>query len=116
MKVSDIASELAIPVAFLRKILQQLSRNNLISSTKGRGGGFYLSDENIRRPLIDIVICMEGEDVFDRCILGLPDCGDANPCQLHQYYKVFKADLSSVFKDMAIEELRQEDLIRHFKL
>ena len=116
LKVDDIAENLSIPKAFLSKILQQLSRNKIISSAKGRGGGFYLTDDNINRPLMDIVICMEGHDVFDKCILGLPECGDANPCHLHKYYKIFKGNLSKIIKDVSIEDLLFDDLENHYKL
>ena len=69
--VVEMATELRIPQPYLSKVLQQLSKNGIISSTKGRGGGFYLSNQNMNRPLIDVVICIEGHNVFNKCILGL---------------------------------------------
>ena len=91
--VVEMASELNIPQPYLSKVLQQLSKSDVISSSKGRGGGFYLSDKNMQRPLIDIVICIEGHNVFTRCILGLPECSDINPCLLHPHFKVFRNSL-----------------------
>ena len=41
-----IAETLEVPRHFLAKILQQLSKNGLVSSVKGPGGGFFLSPEN----------------------------------------------------------------------
>lgn len=40
--VGALAKELDIPQPYLSKIMQQLSKSKLISSTKGRGGGFIL--------------------------------------------------------------------------
>lgn len=116
LKVDDIAQDLKIPKAFLSKILQQLSRNNLISSSKGRGGGFYLSDDNVSRSLLDIVICIEGHNVFDKCILGLPHCSESNPCHLHKYYMTFKKDLNKVITDASIKDLFNDDLESGYKL
>lgn len=115
-KVEEIARELNIPKAYLSKILQQLSRSKIVSSTKGRGGGFFLTTENSKKTLMDIIICIEGYNIFDDCILGLPDCGDKNPCHLHQHYKKFKDNLSKTIKDSSIENLREEDLIYQYKL
>ena len=39
-----IAETLDVPRPFLSKILQQLSRHQLIASTKGPHGGFYLDE------------------------------------------------------------------------
>ena len=44
--VTEIASELDVPKHFLAKILQQLAKENLISSTKGPTGGFFLNAKN----------------------------------------------------------------------
>jgi len=105
LSVVNLATELDIPQPFLSKIMQQLSKGDVISSTKGRGGGFYLSAENMKRPLIDIVICIEGYNVFEKCILGLKECSDRNPCLLHKYYKVFKKSLEKPVSQDSIEEL-----------
>ena len=91
--VVDLATELDIPQPYLSKILQQLAKSNIISSTKGRGGGFYLTKENLNRPLIDVVMCIEGSNVFDQCILGLSKCSDKHPCALHEQFKEFKQGL-----------------------
>ena len=103
--VVKLAAELDIPQPYLSKIMQQLSKGDIISSSKGRGGGFYLSDENMKRPLIDIVVCIEGYNVFDKCILGLKECSDKNPCLLHKYYRVFKASLVKPIGQDSIKEL-----------
>ncbi len=105
VSVTTLAATLAIPQPYLSKILQQLSKGNIISSTKGRGGGFYLSEKNMNRPLIDIVVCIEGYDVFEKCILGLKECSDKNPCLLHKYYKSFKQSLQKPIHQDAIKEL-----------
>ena len=110
LSVIKLATELDIPQPYLSKIMQQLSKGGIISSTKGRGGGFYLSDENKKRPLIDIVICIEGYNVFDKCVLGLPHCSDENPCLLHKHFKLFKLSLQkSICKDSIKELFKIED-------
>ena len=108
LSVIKLATELDIPQPYLSKIMQQLSKGNIISSSKGRGGGFYLNAENMKRPLIDIVICIEGHNVFDKCVLGLNQCSDKNPCLLHQHFKIFKQSLEkSICKD-SIKDLFKE--------
>lgn len=103
--VIKLATELDIPQPYLSKIMQQLSKGNIISSSKGRGGGFYLNAENMKRPLIDIVICIEGHNVFDKCVLGLSQCSDDNPCLLHNHFKIFKQSLEKSICTDSIRDL-----------
>jgi len=103
--VVDLAEKLSIPQPYLSKVLQQLSRNGVISSSKGRGGGFYLSEEDIQRPLIDVIICMEGYNVFDKCVLGLNECSESNPCFLHPQFKAFKKSVEKSVKEQSVEDL-----------
>ena len=103
--VVEMATELHIPQPYLSKVLQQLSKSDVISSAKGRGGGFFLSKSNMDRPLIDVVICIEGHNVFNQCVLGLPACSDENPCILHPQFKAFKASIEQSICNQAVEDL-----------
>ena len=46
---SEMAEQMSVPGAFLSKILQTLSKNGIVSSKKGPGGGFYLTPENKKK-------------------------------------------------------------------
>jgi Rrf2 family iron-sulfur cluster assembly transcriptional regulator len=103
--VLNMATELNIPQPYLSKVLQQLSKSKIISSSKGRGGGFYLTKENMDRPLIDVVICIEGHNVFNKCILGLASCSEDNPCILHLHYKPFKKSIEESICEQSVKDL-----------
>ena len=103
--VHELSEELKIPAPFLSKILQQLSRNSVISSVKGRGGGFFLNDENQNLKMIDVIISMEGSDVFDNCILGLPECSGKNPCWMHEDFSDFKKRMEEKLYKFSIKEV-----------
>ncbi len=104
-KVSDLAKELEIPKPFLSKILQKLAKADLVSSSKGRGGGFYLTEDNLTKTLLDIILCIDGTNSINECILGQPTCSDENPCPLHHYYKDIKRDLLMVVSDASVDKL-----------
>ena len=53
--VKEISEVLHIPTAFLAKLLQILAKKNAICSSKGPGGGFYLTEEKMKAPLANIV-------------------------------------------------------------
>lgn len=103
--VKEIAEALDVPGPFLAKLLQQLSRHHLISSTKGPNGGFYLSPENANANLRGVVESIDGPEVFTSCILGLPVCSSKNPCPLHSRAMIYRQGLLELVEDQTITEV-----------
>jgi len=61
VSVRDLVRELQIPRHFLRRILQVLSREGILKSYKGRGGGFSLSLKPSFLSLLDIITVFQGD-------------------------------------------------------
>lgn len=106
--VKKIAEDLETPQPFLAKLLQQLSKSKLVSSSKGPNGGFYLDEKNKENSLWDIVKCIDGTEKFDQCFLGLSDCDDKNPCPVHFIVAPFKEKLLNDFRDKTISQFSKE--------
>lgn len=113
MGVKEMADTLQIPKHFLGKILQQLSRYNLVSSVKGPSGGFYLSKAEKSNTLVKVIKCMDGPDIFDQCILGLPVCSSNNPCALHDQAMEYRTNLVKLLSENSIEDIaRHHNMLR----
>lgn len=106
--VKEIAENLGVPGPFLAKLLQQLSRNHIIGSTKGPHGGFCMGQKHLENPLIKVIECIDGPDVFSSCALSLPECNAANPCPLHYQSLAYKQGLLKLLKDKTIAEVAQQ--------
>ena len=39
---------------------------------------------------MEVILAIDGPDLFDRCVLGLDYCGDDRPCPLHPQWRVVK--------------------------
>jgi len=106
--VKKVAESLEIPQPFLAKLLQQLTRNKLISSIKGPSGGFYLDKTDRKNSVWDIIVCIDGTEKFDQCFMGLSSCGDENPCPVHFTVAPFKEKILNDFKDKNIQQFADE--------
>jgi len=104
----DIANAINIPAPFLAKILQSLTKDNVISSIRGRNGGFYLTNKNKNNPLILVVNSIDGLHKFHECLLGLPVCSDENPCPIHHAVSPFKKQLVDELTTKSIDNLTKE--------
>jgi len=102
--VKKIAEELESPQPFLAKLLQQLNKGKLVSSTKGPNGGFYLSKSDKENAVWDIIKNIDGTSKFDDCFLGLSKCSDENPCPVHFIVSPFKQKLLENFRDKTISQ------------
>ena len=65
--IHTIAKKLDIPESYLSKVMQRLVKEGLVSSIKGRNGGFFLTSDEVNAPLIRIVNAIDGKDVFLKC-------------------------------------------------
>ncbi|MBI4547924.1 MAG: Rrf2 family transcriptional regulator [Ignavibacteriae bacterium] len=106
--LKDISVALNIPYYFLSKVLQTLVRRGLVVSYKGSGGGFSLDRPSSEISLIDIIRAVDGEEVFNRCILGFGGCDNQNPCPLHESWKKATQDILPALYNKTLRELSQE--------
>ena len=107
--VKEIAEQTGIPRPFLSKILQQLSSNNFISSTKGRHGGFYVDQNQLEHSLLDIIIEVEGKNRLQRCAIDFDSCDAQNPCPIHDFITAAKTELQENVKNIKLKDLRQHN-------
>ncbi len=104
--VKEISEEIESPEAFTAKILQNLVKQEIISSKKGPNGGFFLNEKQIEKiTLSDIVKAIDGDSLFVRCGLGLKQCSEKNPCPLHHEFKKIREQIKSLLESTPINTL-----------
>jgi Rrf2 family transcriptional regulator, iron-sulfur cluster assembly transcription factor len=101
----EISEAENIPMPFLWKILQILTRRRLVRSFKGMHGGYELVAAADRVPLSAIVSATDGTDFRDSCVLGLPECDNRNPCPLHEQWKSVRASAISMLDETSLADL-----------
>jgi Rrf2 family iron-sulfur cluster assembly transcriptional regulator len=100
-----ISDSLNIPHHFLGKILQILTRDEIVLSTKGSNGGFRLGREASGISLLEIVHSVDGATSLDKCIMGFPECVEEKPCPLHDEWKISKEKIVKMLRDSTIDTL-----------
>ncbi len=105
VSIGEISEELDISFHFLTKTFQILTKNGLLASHRGPQGGVILRKPMKDIFLIDIVHILEGEDFFDKCLLGLPGCGQHEPCPVHAFWKDVKGSLKKEFEETSLAHL-----------
>jgi Rrf2 family transcriptional regulator, iron-sulfur cluster assembly transcription factor len=101
----EISKAENIPVPFLWKILQILTRHRLVRSFKGMHGGYELGLAADQVPLSAIVNATDGTDFREGCVLGLPECDSQNPCPLHGQWKDVRTSVTSMLDETSLADL-----------
>lgn len=90
MPLRDIASARGTPQSFLAKIFQKLTRYGIVRSFRGAGCGYALARSPNKIKLKEILLAIEGPDLFERCIFWSDRCAESSPCPLHEQWKRIK--------------------------
>jgi Rrf2 family protein len=105
--LKEVAKGIDSPAHFMAKILQDLSRKGLLQSIKGPNGGFYMSESNLKVTLAEVVLAIDGDQLFNGCGLGLKACNEKKPCPIHDEFKMIRNKLKSLLETTRVSEFNE---------
>lgn len=105
VSVNELVKKLNMRRAFLRRILQVLSKQGVLKSLKGSGGGFMLNINPDKIHVIDIVsIFRDDTDIFS-CLFEKDVCPHPAKCLLMKEIKKTEAQLNDALRQLTIAKL-----------
>jgi Rrf2 family protein len=99
--IPEIAREMGVPVGFLARIFQSLSRSGVVISHRGKKGGYSLTRDPASLTLKDVIESVEGNISLNICLDGYNDCDRMSYCPI----RVHLADIQQVL----VENLQKYD-------
>jgi Rrf2 family protein len=104
--VHQVAQATRVKEAYLAKVMQGLSRANLVRSQRGLGGGFSLATPPELLTVFDVVQAVDPIRRITACPLGLK--GHINLCPLHRRLDNAIAMVEKALRESTIAELLVE--------
>ena len=104
-----------LPRHFVAKIFQELVRKGLLTSAKGRGGGFALASKPHKITLFEIVQAIDGVERLDHCVVGMALCDDHQPCPEHDAWKAIRTQLKHYLQNTTLQAM-SDTLARKLEL
>ena len=95
--VDEIAAKEKLPKVFLRRILQKLAKKKILSSYKGKAGGFVFLSKSRELSVTDVMKVFQGDIDLTNCLLKGKACPNEVMCSLR---KKIKAISSAVVKEL----------------
>lgn len=106
VSLQEVSAAIESPTAYTSKILQQLARNSIISSSKGPTGGFAMNKLVLDKvKLSTIVFAIDGDDIYKGCGLGLKKCNEKMPCPVHNQFKRIREELRMMLETTSVKSL-----------
>jgi Rrf2 family protein len=79
----DLAVVTEAPESFLSKVLQSLAHAQLISSRRGKLGGFAILPQGREATMLQIIEAIDGPICLNVCLNGGKDCNRKSTCPAH---------------------------------
>ena len=107
--VSDIQNALKMPRPFLRKILQTLQKKGILSSFKGKGGGFQLAMPPDQIYLTDVMEAFQGPIKLTECLFRKKICPKVKTCPLKKKIDKIQKYVAEELRSVTLSEILIEE-------
>jgi Rrf2 family protein len=106
VQLKSIARACDVSEAFLAKIFQMLTQENIVKSHRGVKGGFSLGRAADQITVLDIVEVCEGGIALNHCLRRVNRCDRADDCTITKTWSRAQAALTK-----ALDETRLADIL-----
>ena len=108
--ISEISESENISKKFLESILLTLKKNGILSSKKGKGGGYYLLKKPSEIKISAVIRLLEGPIAMLPCVSlnyyeKCNDCPDEDKCAVHRLMIQIRDNSLKVFRNTTLEDL-----------
>lgn len=105
---NEISEAWEIPKAFLRKIVQLLSKSGLILSHRGVGGGLELAKPAEEITLLEVVEASEGKLALNKCLLHAGLCTRDSWCAVLPVWAEAQEKVAETLRGKTLAELARQ--------
>jgi Rrf2 family protein len=106
----QIVKATGAPDSFLSKVLQELTRADLITSRRGPAGGFEISAIGRRASMGDVVEAIDGPISLNVCVSQRRSCPRKDWCPAHPVWVKAQEALREVLSTSMISDLASGDI------
>ena len=108
--ISEISDEENIPQKFLEAILLELKNGGLLSSKKGKGGGYYMIKPPQEINMADIMRLMDGPIALLPCVSykhyeRCDECKDETTCGIRRVFFDVRNNTVEMLKDASLDKV-----------
>lgn len=104
-ELRSISESQVVPVSYLAKVMRNLVRGGLVSSTLGRDGGYALRKLPSEITLMQVYEIMEGEMKLVECMEDESSCVFFGGCTQAPVWKRLRETVERIFIETTLQDL-----------
>jgi len=109
--LNQISLRQAISLSYLEQLFTRLRRQNLVSSTRGPGGGYSLSRAAERIAIAEIIAAVDETVETTRCN-GAGNCQEGQRCLTHELWDDLSQQIYRFLSGITLASLMDEQVIQ----
>jgi Rrf2 family protein len=103
----ELAQAADAPESFLSKVLQALTHAALISSRRGKAGGFAILPQGRAASMLQVIEAIDGPICLNLCLSPNRGCERSSSCPAHPVWGRAQLAMVNVLKQVSVAELAE---------
>ena len=115
--LASIAERQEIPLQYLEQIFAKLKRANIVTSSRGPGGGYKLAKAAERTCIADIIVASEEDMTMTRCNSGeTAGCMQSNKarCLTHDLWEGLEQQIDQYLGSLSLADVCERKVAEKF--
>jgi Rrf2 family protein len=113
--LTALADASDVSPTFLSKVLQRLVRSGLVTSRRGKRGGFELADRGRDASLLDILMALDGLPALNVCLLS-GGCHRSPWCAAHTVWHDAQTQMRELLSNATLEKLAADSVAKRAEI
>lgn len=104
--LAGISGRQGISLSYLEQLFSRLRKQNLVSSTRGPGGGYKLSRSADKITILDVISAVD-EKIDNTACEGKANCHDGEQCLSHHLWEGLSDQIRIYLSGITLEQVVQ---------
>ncbi|MBU1078043.1 MAG: Rrf2 family transcriptional regulator [Spirochaetes bacterium] len=108
LQIRDIAKHEKLSVRYLENLFTNLRASGILSSVKGKGGGFMLNKPSEKINLLEVIKAVEGNISIVGCIGSDAFCRNSSDCITKDIWNNANTYLKDFFRSITLKDMMED--------
>ena len=115
VSLAAISERQGISLSYLEQLFSKLRRNDVVSSTRGPGGGYKLTNDVDKVSVSDIILAVDESCKVVDCE-DSKGCSDGYQCLTHDLWQELSNEIRTFLDGITISEIMSQEAVNEVKI